>query len=196
MRPLVLSLLLVAAPAAAQMPARTVTFDAASAFEQRYRTSIEAAVFGRFTAGLGVSYTHDDDRGALIVPPTADPCQPDVLCQDVSARWYPAALAFRRGELAAGAYVGEFIGYHHRTLRVQVPFGCPPEMLCGGAAGETQRFSGIEPGMELGIRLMPTRHFVADIGGRFRLATFGDAFTRQEPGDVDARFVVGLGLRW
>jgi len=212
MRTFLLPLLFAAAPVAAQMPARTVTFDAASAFEQRYRASVEAAVFGRFTIGASASFAHDDLRGAVIVPPNADPCLPDVACWpaftegsayrafsiDLSARWYPRALSWRRGDQSAGLYLGEFIGYHHRTLRSPIVFGCPPEMLCaqGGADPNVMTMTGFEPGAEIGLRFMPTPRFVADVGGRFRLATFEDAFTRQSPGDVDARLVIGLGLRW
>lgn len=204
-----LFLCLAPAVAASQTPSRSVTFDAASAFEQRYRASFEAAVLGRFTVGLGASYTRDAAQGTLIVPP--QPCLPDIACPqpfsegsvyrawsvDLSARWYPRALAWQRGDQSASLYLGEFVGYHHRSLSAPVIISCPITMLCTDPANAiVSRMRGIEPGGEIGIRLKPTRHFVLDVGGRFRVATFDDEFMRTAAGDVDARFVVGLGLGW
>lgn len=197
------------AAAAAQVPSRSVTFDAASAFEQRYRAAVEAAVLGRFTVGLGASYTRDASQGTLIVPPS--PCLPDIACPqaflegsvyqawsvDLSARWYPRALSWARGAQSANLYLGEFIGYHQRSLSTPVIISCPITMLCTDPANAVvSRMRGVEPGAEIGVRLKPTRHFVLDVGGRFRLATFDDQFTQTMSGDVDAKFVIGLGLGW
>lgn len=207
MRRVLAVLAIAAAPAAAQIPARSVTFDAASAFDQRYRASVEGAVLGQFTIGLGLAYAHEEAQGSLIRPP----CLPDIVCQpvfvdgslyravsvDLAARWYPAPLQWRRGEQKAGVYLGEFVGFHHRTLQGSIMSPpCPPEMFCTTDRPTIQRLSGLEPGAEIGIRLMPTRRFIADVGGRFRLATMDDAYARLSPGDVDARFVIGLGLAW
>lgn len=154
------------------------------------------------------------------------PCPIDMLCTsggglgngppykawsvDLAARWYPAALSFGGRRQAVAFYLGEFVGYHERRLDQQVIFyGCPacavpadtllpppPPLGVPQYASLTQKLTGFEPGFEVGLRILPARHVVLDVGGRFRLATIEDPYQRLRPGDLDARLVVGVGVGW
>lgn len=132
---------------------------------------------------------------------------------NLHARWYPAAFSFGGRRQAVAAYVGEFIGYHERQLRQPVYYGCPtcnyPPPLdttvippnpypypYPGPSTLVQVLHGWEPGVEFGVRLLPMRHVVMDVGGRFRLATIEDVQSGTRPGGVDSRLVVAVGVGW
>lgn len=55
---------------------------------------------------------------------------------------------------------------------------------------------GLEPGLELGVRLLPAGPLFLEVGGRFRLVVIDDRLQRPRPGDVDARLVLAGGLAW
>jgi hypothetical protein len=66
----------------------------------------------------------------------------------------------------------------------------------GGNSVYTQILHGWEPGVEFGVRLLPMRRMVMDVGGRFRLATIEDYRSGTRAGGVDSRLVVAVGVGW
>lgn len=135
---------------------------------------------------------------------------------NLHARWYPAALSLGGPRQSASVYVGEFIGYHERQTSQTIYYGCPtcnyrppqpqdttlyPPLPPNpypypGPSNLTQVLHGWEPGLEFGVRLLPMRHLVMDVGGRFRLATIQDFQSSTRPGGVDSRLVVAIGVGW
>jgi hypothetical protein len=134
---------------------------------------------------------------------------------NVHGRWYPRALSSEGQRQSIAVYVGEFIGFHERrtTQPVYYGYGCPacvdspprpdsisfrppPQPYPGGVSAYTQIVHGWEPGAEVGVRVLPMRHIVMDIGGRFRLARIEDYQSGTRPGGVDARLVVAIGAAW
>lgn len=195
---------------------QTLTFDVAEAFQDRWRVSMEPLAFGRFTVGIAGAYTthrHDQPYPIGYVPY----CPPNVLCAsgpyddgssykawnfDLGVRWYPALLSSRGGRQALGLYVGEFIGYHRR--RILLPSACPycyPLPLDSGIIappyppyGFSAIIDGFEPGVEAGLRLIPMRHVVLDLGARIRVATLDDPFAGPRAGGTDTRLLVTVGI--
>ena len=204
---------------------QTATFDVAAAFQQHYRAMIEPLVFGRFAIGISGEYTTEQDDQTQY-PVAYGACPINRLCAigssnnendyrawnfNLHARWYPAALSLGGRRQSASVYLGEFIGYHERRTSQPVYYGCPncyypPPMDTTqippnpypypGPSGFVQTLHGWEPGVEFGVRLLPMRHVVMDIGGRFRLATIQDFQSPTRPGGVDSRLVVALGIGW
>lgn len=199
---------------------QTATFDVAAAFQQHYRAEIEPLVFGRFAIGVSGEYTTEPDDNQIIYYPVGQPCPINMLCGtgtagdnsgyrawsfNLHARWYPALLSFGGRRQSASVYFGEFIGYHERRTSQTIYYGCP---MCaipqdttiyyppGGPSAFTQTVHGWEPGVEVGVRLLPMRHVVMDVGGRFRLATISDYQSRTQPGSLDSRLVVAVGVGW
>jgi hypothetical protein len=145
---------------------------------------------------------------------------------DLSARYYPEALSFRNGGARMLVYGGAFVGYHWRTWEEQPYYSyyCPPGYLCpmpavpGSAAPEPSpadsliplpqyptipwvspvrhTLKGLEPGLEVGVRLLPAGPLFLEVGGRFTLVVVDDRLQRRLPGDVDARLVLAGGLAW
>ncbi len=131
---------------------------------------------------------------------------------DLSARWYPAALSLGGRRQAVAVYLGEFVGYHRRQYDGPVYYGSCPVCASPQPAdtltnppppgsplpygGLTRTITGLEPGLEAGLRVLPARHVVIDVGGRFRLATLEDPMQRLRPGDMDSRLVVAVGVGW
>lgn len=243
-----------AASLAAQTPQRTSTvppvrqtlgFDIAGLVDERPRAGMEALVFGRWTVGIGASFTSQFNQdfygypypvplgvrggiepatGTAIMPPCypGEPCPPYYYPDnpeyrawsfDLSARYYPAALSFSNPNHKLMIYLGEFIGYHSRRIKWQntcyycyyvgdapVPedslFFAPPNQSIYPGPGFIQRLHGFEPGAELGVRLMPVPTVFIDVGGWFKLVTIQDPLLRDQPGDVDARLVVAVGIGW
>lgn len=205
---------------------QTATFDVAAAFQQHYRAMIEPLVFGRFAIGLSGEYTTEPEGEvyAILYPScpvnmlcggstASDGSEYRAWSFNLHARWYPAALSFGGERQAAALYVGEFIGYHERRTSQPIYYGCPncyypppqppdttiynpPIPPPGGNSVYTQVLRGWEPGVEFGVRLLPMRHVVMDIGGRFRLATIEDYRSGTRPGGVDSRLVVAVGVGW
>ncbi len=132
---------------------------------------------------------------------------------NLHGRWYPSALSFKGQRQSAALYVGEFIGFHERRTTQPVYYGCPscytgpPPPDSAGVGLQpvppgsyynpyTQVLRGWEPGAEFGVRVLPLRHVVMDVGGRFRLARLDDYQSGTRPGGVDGRLVVTIGVGW
>lgn len=53
-----------------------------------------------------------------------------------------------------------------------------------------------EPGLDVGVRLLPIGPLFVEVGGRFTLVTADDAMRRTMQGDVESRLVLAAGLAW
>jgi hypothetical protein len=214
-------------------PRRTAFFDFAALVDRRQRFGLEPLVFGRWTVGLIGTHTSATTAAqpqviAYAPPnPLADPIPP-TLCPvqgcpppypgpassynawslDLAVRYYPAALAFDEASHRFTVYLGEFIGYHRRTIRQTtyvVPLGATPSGLLDTTvvpppapydAGTALRLTGWEPGAEIGVRLVPLKPVFIDVGGWFKLVAIDDPTQRIRPGQVDARLVAAVGIGW
>jgi hypothetical protein len=56
--------------------------------------------------------------------------------------------------------------------------------------------AGVEPGAELGVRMMLLRDLLIEIGGWARLITFPDPTGRFSEGQVESRLTLAVGLSW
>lgn len=136
---------------------------------------------------------------------------------DLSVRYYPAPLTLSGPRQRAMVYVGEFIGYHRRRVEQSyLYYGCPyceappPSDSMGLPPPDSATFAppqpyynrfvqnlrGWEPGVEVGVRLIPAAPVFVDVGGWFKLVTVEDPMQRIRPGDVDSRLVVAVGVGW
>lgn len=216
-----------AQPSAVHLPApmlQTATFDVSAAFQHHWRAALEPLVFGRFAIGLSGEYTTEPEQPIYGILYPYPQCPINMFCANpasdpgtsyrawsfnLSARWYPAVLSMGGARQSLGLYVGEFIGYHERTISQPIYYGCPncyyPPPIDSTSqtfprppidpGRYTQVVHGFEPGVELGVRILPMQHVVIDVGGRFRLATIrNDFYSGVQPGDVDSRLVVAVGL--
>ena len=141
----------------------------------------------------------------------------DAWSLDLAVRYYPAALSLSAPQRRLMVYAGEFIGYHRRTLSQlyyppvplnQTGIACPvqsgpaipaPPPGCYSPPSpftERQRFTGWEPGAEIGARLIPLAPVFVDVGGWFKLVTLDDPTQRTKPGQLDARLVAAVGIGW
>lgn len=263
--------LLLAGTLAAQTPARqssttvvtprqTLSFDVAALVDDRARVGLEPLVFGRWTIGLGASYTRTapeeefpypvplrdfgqrdvvtETTGRTVVVIQRPPCILGYPCPDtypferpkyrawsldLSARYYPAAFSFSNPRQRLMLYVGEFIGYHKRRVEQSLIYyyGClycesppplpprdamfapppdtgyiPPPIIPPSLSRVVQNLRGWEPGVEIGVRLIPASPVFIDVGGWFKLVTVDDPMQRVRPGDVDSRLVVAVGVGW
>lgn len=123
--------------------ARSVSFDVAAVAKDRFRGSLEALAFQRFTVGLSGSYSHTVDREDFLYPlnrTLADPyyCAPEMSscwypywntppryrawALDLAIRYYPSVLSFQNGPSRMMVYVGEYVGYHWRAWDEQGPY--------------------------------------------------------------------------
>lgn len=246
-------------PPAAVTPRQTLSFDVAALVDDRARVGLEPLVFGRWTIGLGASYTRTAPEEGFPYPvPLRDFGQRDVVTEttgptvvviqrppcilgypcpdtypferpkyrawslDLSARYYPPALSFSGPQQRLMVYVGEFIGYHRRRVEQNLIYyyGCPycesppplppdslltpppdsgyypPIYIPPPVSRFTQNLRGWEPGVEIGVRLIPASPVFIDVGGWFKLVTVDDPMQRIRPGDVDSRLVVAVGIGW
>jgi hypothetical protein len=55
---------------------------------------------------------------------------------------------------------------------------------------------GFEPGLDVGVRLLPLGPLFLEVGGRFTLVTMDDQMRRTRQGDVESRLVLAAGLAW
>ncbi len=145
---------------------------------------------------------------------------------DLALRYYPAILSLAGPRQNLGVYLGEFIGFHRRRLTYEVVYAPPCYDCVRPLADSTGIISrldtiipppdslpypypqpsyvqrvrdmleGFEPGVEVGVRLMPSRHVVMDVGGRWVLVRVDDPTRRRRPGDVDPALVVSIGISW
>lgn len=58
------------------------------------------------------------------------------------------------------------------------------------------RLDGWEPGIEVGARIAPLPHVFIDVGGWFKLVRIEDPMQRKQPGDVESKLVVAVGIGW
>jgi len=134
---------------------------------------------------------------------------------DLSVRWYPEALAFRNGVARLLVYSGAYAGYHWRRWDEQplyyYPY-CPPGYACPAVTDSgavplppypvaypsplRHTLKGLEPGLEVGVRLLPVGPLFLEAGGRFTLVVVDDPMQRAQQGDVEARLVLAAGLAW
>ena len=136
---------------------------------------------------------------------------------DLALRYYPSLLSFRNGPARMTVYAGAFAGYHWRTWDEQAVY--PMYMDCTSRTSATSTYldcvnpevtggvfwpgtrarksiQGVQPGAELGVRLVPASGLFVEAGGRFTLVTIDDEWRRSRPGDVEPRLVVAAGLTW
>ena len=155
------------------------------------------------------------------VGPMANPSRYRAWALDLSVRWYPSFLSFQNGPSRMMAYVGEFVGYHWRTWDEQVwyyGYGVddvvpvmasrdtvippasdtlpwyPSYPIAPGPNPIRHTLNAIQPGAEVGVRLVPFRRLLIDVGARFMLVTIDDPLQRTLKGDVESRLVVAGGL--
>ena len=224
-------------PASGDSPIlQTVTFDVAAAFQQRYRVSTEALVFGRFSVGLSGEYTTQSNDQSVYYPPPVAACPIQQLCAsdgfsedgpkyrawsfNLHGRWYPRQLSFDGERQSASIYIGEFIGYHERHVTQTLYYGyvCPacgipprsdsavyfppdsgrfyPPYPYPGGTSFTQILHGWEPGAEFGVRVLPARHVVIDVGGTLRIETLMDPQSGTRPGGLVKQLMVAVGVGW
>jgi hypothetical protein len=210
------------APAAAVAPRRSAFFDVAALVDNEQRFGLEPLVFGRWTIGL-VGAHRGTRESQTFVPPTGVspmiiPCVSPGCGSypvssgtsdwslDLAVRYYPAILSISGPGHRLMFYVGEFIGYHQRTITgsyYAVPLGQVPAAGTTGSnpvmpwpITDRQRVNGWEPGAELGVRVSPLGPLFLDVGGWFKLVTIDDPTQSLRPGQVDARLVVAAGIGW
>ncbi|HYV96251.1 MAG TPA: hypothetical protein VE967_02220 [Gemmatimonadaceae bacterium] len=137
---------------------------------------------------------------------------------EIGGRWYPKQLTFANARQAASFYAGEYIGYRQRRRTDYVYYGCPtcnyypPPRADSGTAFPpdsgvftypppspstyTTTIHAWEPGAEIGVRIIPARHVVLDVGGRFRMVRLRDYTNGNERGDIDSKLLVAVGIGW
>ena len=131
---------------------------------------------------------------------------------NLAVRYYPEPLSFRNGAARMMVYAGGYLGYHWRTWDENVfyyyrgpstladsvivlppPGGYP---IPYGANPIRRSLKGVEPGVELGVRLLPAGPLFIEAGGRFTLSIIDDRMQRVRPGDVETRLVIAAGIAW
>lgn len=145
---------------------------------------------------------------------------------DLALRYYPSILSFENGPSRMMVYVGEFVSYHWRTWDEQVvyyydgtrgPYMAPqdtviepprpdsvpiiirppyPYPIVPGPNPIRHSLHGFEPGVEVGVRLLPLGKLFVEVGGRFTLVTIEDPRRRTRPGDVESRLTIAAGFGW
>ncbi len=124
-------------------------------------------------------------------------------------RWYPTGLS-RDGERQQFAvYIGEFLSYEERRISwpqwLEAPYPLPADSLGGSGLpwsppspgpSWVERLHGLEPGAEIGARLMMGQRVFIEVGGMVRIVTVDDPLSRRRPGDSDARLQLAIGFGW
>lgn len=136
-------------------------------------------------------------------------------------RWYPEFLSRRSDDQGYAVYVGEFLSLQERRINwpeyIQPPIGYPTEPPSMPATdsiiiipdpypnpyprpypspSSSQRLRRLEPGAELGVRVMLGRRMLLDVGGIVRFVRIDDPMSARRPGDVESRLVTMLGVSW
>ena len=136
---------------------------------------------------------------------------------DLYARVYPVSLSSATPKHRISGYVGGFVGFHRREFDQTIQYACtgvdpvicplmdapsgspiPCQIPCQPIPTQAVRTvsSGVEPGAELGVRVMPFGDVFVEIGGWARLITFADPTGRFEEGQVASRVTLAVGLGW
>jgi hypothetical protein len=144
---------------------------------------------------------------------------------NLAARYYPAAFSFRNGPSRMMVYAGGFVGFHWRVsqenrfynyynplvdtfpilLASQDSIILPPDTAPTRNLYPTmppwtnvvrRTISGLQPGLEIGVRLLPVGGLFIEVGGRFNLVTLDDPQRRARLGDVESRLVIAGGIAW
>ena len=136
---------------------------------------------------------------------------------DLYARVYPVSLSSATPKRRISGYVGGFVGFHRREFDQTIQYACTgvdpvvcPLMRAPSGSPITCQIpcppippqavrtitSGVEPGAELGVRVMPFGDVFVEIGGWARLITFADPTGRFEEGQVASRVTLAVGLGW
>jgi hypothetical protein len=172
-------------------------------------------VYAPTVDGLRPSYYCDPRMLTLCVDPAyyADQTRYRAWAFNLAVRYYPEALSFRNGAARMMVYAGGYVGYHWRTwdenvvyyyggplpLADSVAGPLPPGGYYPIAPGPNpirHTLKGVEPGVELGVRLMPIGPLFIEAGGRFTLSIIDDRMQRVRPGDVETRLVIAAGVAW
>jgi hypothetical protein len=142
----------------------------------------------------------------------------------LAARYYPAFFSFRNGASRMMVYAGGFLGFHWRVVQqIQYPYYynplvdslaiplaprdtviTPPDTSGTGVYAPMPPWSyavrktiaGLQPGLEIGVRLQPVGGLFLEAGGRFNLITIDDPMRRERLGDVESRLVIAAGFAW
>ena len=205
---------------------RGAYFDAGALKRDRIRGGLEALAFGRFTIGLAGSYSHAVDRDGYIywnrprgryaievccdhpesyscMEAVSTPSRYRTWALDLSLRYYPSFLSFQDRPSRMWAYVGEFVGYHWRTWDEQVwyvPYPPNPyadyNYFAGPMRPIRRTLNAIQPGVEVGVRLVPFSRLLIDAGARFTLVTVDDPLQRMSKWNVESRLVVAGGIQF
>jgi len=134
---------------------------------------------------------------------------------DLYARVYPLSFASASPKHRITGYLGGFVGYHRRAYDqtfyppcvlgadivcpvVASPSSAPIPCCAPPLPPQTVRWinSGVEPGAEFGVRVIPWGDVFLEVGGRARLITFSDPTGRFEEGQVASRLTLAVGLGW
>jgi hypothetical protein len=143
---------------------------------------------------------------------------------NLAARYYPAFFSFRNGASRMMVYAGGFLGFHWRVVQqtqspyyynplvdtVPIPLAprdtvvTPPDTSGRGVYSPLPPWSyavrktiaGLQPGLEIGVRLQPVGGLFLEAGGRFNLITIDDPMRRERLGDVESRLVIAAGFAW
>jgi hypothetical protein len=139
---------------------------------------------------------------------------------DLYARVYPASFSSASSATPkhrVSGYLGGFVGYHRREFDQAVyspcilggAIACPVVASPSGATIPCQvpcqplrvqpvrtTSAGVEPGAELGVRVLLLSDLLIEVGGWARLITFPDPTGRFEEGQVQSRLTLAVGLGW
>lgn len=145
---------------------------------------------------------------------------------NLAARYYPPVFSFRNGPSRMMVYAGGFVGFHWRVSQespyiynyyaypaVGTPgplaprdsvIVIPPDSVPNGILYPTpcclspvrRTISGLQPGLEVGMRLVPVGGLFIEAGGRFSLVTIDDPRQRTRLGDIESRLVLAAGIAW
>jgi hypothetical protein len=135
---------------------------------------------------------------------------------DLFTRVYPISLSSATPKHRVSGYLGGFVGYHRRELDQTVYPPCvlgaiacpvvaspsgstiPCQIPCQPLPPRAVRTisAGLEPGAELGVRVMPLGDLFIEVGGWARLITFPDPTGRFAEGQIQSRLTLAVGLGW
>ena len=186
------------------------------------RASVEPLVLGRTAVGVsfarwwgGQTYYAVPLSSQLVVPVggISGPHPGREYMVDLHARVYPVSFSSATPRHGVSVYLGGLVGYHRREFD-QTLYPCfaspcplagpssgviiPCQVPCQPVAPEAVRTvsAGVEPGAELGVRMMLLRDLLIEIGGWARLITFPDPTGRFVEGQVESRLTLAVGLSW